>query len=824
MQNESGSHQGDENRDESQIKQAPEDSQTTKKIPKAEGDQAGATKMVGFFLNGNRQCMKKVCLADSLDDVRLLLAPSLRCNFSFFLDGFKLPGEDEAELTVEDILVNGNQVHLVDDTPAPQIPPSMAGTIRTAVPGLNGTQQQNGQSVRQSPMLISTGPGQAGVPSFGHGPLPGQLPQGVPQQPGFFPGPGQPVNGFPNQPQFFPPPVNGMTGQSVQSLDDSYNFGPAQPPPRESREALWNQKQREKAPSPPPEPAPKAPVKSEPISGAIDCGLNKKGMRIFRYPKVLLKQDPSQPNIPYLSIVERESAKYITVLGETGVGKSTQLNSLVNYLLGVQHEDDFRYEIVDEAINLDQTQSQTSKVTIYCMKAHNGHPPMVIMDTPGYADTRGLDKDKEIDDMLQNLFTKEVDRVHLICFVAKSSSNRLTPIQTYVFNKVLHIFGKDVAENFVFLLTFCDGGEPQVVESLTSDNNPVIAKIIPKIKAPWYLQFNNSVVFEKPNPANFMSKMFWDLSMKSMEGFTVKLGNMNEKSLVLTQEVIKERKRLDVIIYDLQNQLKLMMDIKLSLEKTLVQLEIDKELIEKSKNYTIEIEEPYLEEIKTKPGEYTTYCKYCQMTCHEVCNIPPGEIKKGCDAMDSLGNCEVCPQHCSFEQHDNWDYIYKRGTRVKVETLRDLEKMFCDASSNKSKGEQIIDGMAQKIEETSLKCIDIQEVLRESINRLSQIAMLPSVFATTDEYLDMMIANEEAAKEKGWDQRRKALLDLKERNKKIDELLKMDVTKKKSKAEILKELMDEEEKKVGKKKPKGKGKKGGKGSGMMGVLGMLGFD
>ena len=28
------------------------------------------------------------------------------------------------------------------------------------------------------------------------------------------------------------------------------------------------------------------------------------------------------------------------------------------------------------------------------------------------------------------------------------------------------MFGKDIAENFVFMLTFCDGGNPQFVEAL----------------------------------------------------------------------------------------------------------------------------------------------------------------------------------------------------------------------------------------------------------------------------------------------------------------------------------------------------------------------
>ena len=40
--------------------------------------------------------------------------------------------------------------------------------------------------------------------------------------------------------------------------------------------------------------------------------------------------------------------KTALVVGMTGVGKSTFLNSLTNYILGVEADDSFRYLIVDD--------------------------------------------------------------------------------------------------------------------------------------------------------------------------------------------------------------------------------------------------------------------------------------------------------------------------------------------------------------------------------------------------------------------------------------------------------------------------------------------
>lgn len=86
------------------------------------------------------------------------------------------------------------------------------------------------------------------------------------------------------------------------------------------------------------------------------------------------------------------------VVGQTGSGKTTLLNSFINYLLGIQFEDTFRYKIIHEDFgpNRKQDESQTSEVINYCIKANNGFPPIVIIDTPGFGDTRGIKQDIKI--------------------------------------------------------------------------------------------------------------------------------------------------------------------------------------------------------------------------------------------------------------------------------------------------------------------------------------------------------------------------------------------------------------------------------------------
>ena len=93
---------------------------------------------------------------------------------------------------------------------------------------------------------------------------------------------------------------------------------------------------------------------------------------------------------------EEANSKSMMVVGQTGCGKTTLLNSLVNYLTGINFDDNFRYKIIDEGPNVNHAKSVTSEVNIYYIHSHNGHPPIKIIDTPGFGDTRGIEMDKQI--------------------------------------------------------------------------------------------------------------------------------------------------------------------------------------------------------------------------------------------------------------------------------------------------------------------------------------------------------------------------------------------------------------------------------------------
>jgi len=87
----------------------------------------------------------------------------------------------------------------------------------------------------------------------------------------------------------------------------------------------------------------------------------------------------------------------------------------------------------------------TPDVTMYHIEPTPRSPPLIIVDTPGFGDTRGVEQDKIIAKKIKELFSKKLDRIHSIAFVCIMSLERLTSIQEYVLASMTEMFGGDIA-------------------------------------------------------------------------------------------------------------------------------------------------------------------------------------------------------------------------------------------------------------------------------------------------------------------------------------------------------------------------------------------
>ena len=103
---------------------------------------------------------------------------------------------------------------------------------------------------------------------------------------------------------------------------------------------------------------------------------NKDNLDLYLYPTFELTKG------------EEKNSIVVQVVRKIENRKTTLLNVFINYLMGINYEDNFRYIIINEEFNKKQDQSQTSEVTIYNIKAPHG-TIIQIIDTPGFGDTYG---------------------------------------------------------------------------------------------------------------------------------------------------------------------------------------------------------------------------------------------------------------------------------------------------------------------------------------------------------------------------------------------------------------------------------------------------
>ena len=274
--------------------------------------------------------------------------------------------------------------------------------------------------------------------------------------------------------------------------------------------------------------------------------------KLKKYTKLNKKSIYEYYLYPNQKFNEEEEKECISLLlvGQTGAGKTTFLNSLVNFILKVNYSDNIRYLLVDEKNN-EKYLSQTKEVNIYHIKSHNSYPPIKIIDTPGFGDTSGIEFDKKIIKMIYEKF-KEIKDLNSVCILLKHNEVRFDYSQRYIFNCIIDLFGKDMAENFMILFSFCDIGEISSKKCFEGKDS-LFYKIINNLKEPWYLKFNNSGFFAEKK--NNIIEEFFKMGNESFIKLISKLKSLKKIKLKLSSEVFLRREKMDKISTYIRNNI-----------------------------------------------------------------------------------------------------------------------------------------------------------------------------------------------------------------------------------------------------------------------------
>ena len=261
-----------------------------------------------------------------------------------------------------------------------------------------------------------------------------------------------------------------------------------------------------------------------------------------------------------------KEGKIVTLIfvGETGSGKSTLINGLLNYFLGILKTYDFRYKIVVGENEADQTKSQTQEINTYLISSPL-YPGITFqfIDTPGFADTENKkDGDKTKDEKIYTLFVEffkkkffaQKELLNAACFIIKASANRFNQYQRQILSEVTSLFASDIKDNFLIMYTFSDTCKPKSIQFLNevdtfkerAEKEKKEKDKTKKNKLKWYWCVTTNKYFEDLSEAPNSYQLSYDENIMEFILFVNKVISLEALDAALTKKNLELNEELKV--------------------------------------------------------------------------------------------------------------------------------------------------------------------------------------------------------------------------------------------------------------------------------------
>ncbi|KAM3822761.1 uncharacterized protein M6D78_018302 isoform 2-T3 [Vipera latastei] len=242
--------------------------------------------------------------------------------------------------------------------------------------------------------------------------------------------------------------------------------------------------------------------------------------------------------------------KVILVVGGAQYEKNTLIKGMINYILGVQWEDNFRFEFLHGTPCRSKAGSSWSEIIVYKVHHQKGFQipySLTIINTRDFGNVRM--KEKQVKQLLQQFcsFAENTGQFDAICFVAQAYyCGYSLAIQKCIFNSILSMLGKDIVGNVQLLVTFQDGWKPPVLEAVKEAD---LQRPRSEMGIPMHFLANH-FLHRKGNEGNnkAAAELSWRKSAESMKDFFDSLMILEEKSLTSTEEVLTEPQELEAAL------------------------------------------------------------------------------------------------------------------------------------------------------------------------------------------------------------------------------------------------------------------------------------
>ncbi|KAI2667888.1 Stonustoxin subunit alpha [Labeo rohita] len=486
--------------------------------------------------------------------------------------------------------------------------------------------------------------------------------------------------------------------------------------------------------------------------------------------------------------VEDVKNKVILLLGSTGAGKTTLINVMANYVLGIKWQDAYRFKLINEVTNRTQAESQTSIVSSFELYNQPGFEipySLTIVDTPGFGDTRGIAHDKLITEQIKSFLCSPlgIDHIDAICFVVQASLARLSANQKYIFDSVLSIFGKDIAENILVLVTFADGKDIPVLEAIKAADLPCQKN---KKGQPTHFKFNNSAVYadkkivqpttsdndsdddNEDDGGDKLTELVWEKTFKQMKAFFKTLGTIESKDLTLTIKVLEERERLEKAMASLTPQITAGLSKLTEIKKFKQCLESESDSMAQNENFEQEVE--VMKANRTPVNCFTMNCNTCFFTCHSNCFLPAEDAVQTCAVMEN-DHCIICPENCHYSAHSRENFMWTYETKKETKTIKELKDNFMAAKGKFMDTKQMLDALENEFNVIEDKLMKLIKLSSDCLRRLDEIALKPKSLSTA-EYLEILIKTEKEEKSPGFEDRIAGLEKMKQETLILEKIAK----------------------------------------------------
>lgn len=353
------------------------------------------------------------------------------------------------------------------------------------------------------------------------------------------------------------------------------------------------------------------------------------GLAIYAPRTRLLRRDEARrTQVAAVGEWATGEVRAVLLLGETGAGKTRALNAMLNVLFGVRFGDAFRLELPDqlaEGAPRSPVHSQTDYISAYLLYGGAGAPfrcHYLLVDTPGFGDTRGAEHRRSVTQRLRAFLTEEpsFDSLHCIGLVTKANENRVCSGQREVLAEFTALLGSDVAGVTHLLATFAVDDAP--VEEVMRSAGLLYSHAFLFDNWPLYAAHGPAL-----SPARRTSlELRWDCMAAEYRRFFAAVDSARPVSLTLTRDLLRERRELEATLGALRAQVRLAAQAASALR---VEQRAQRQALRLAGQieWKRDVRRVLRETYKVMKGFHAHNCPQCDRTCIFPCEDPSNAVR-----------------------------------------------------------------------------------------------------------------------------------------------------------------------------------------------------